>query len=176
MVKLQSTLHGRINSRPEVVELDTIEKGDCLNDLPAIHAQVSGIGVGVGLAVSDRPARIEERDDHISVGIETSHRWHKSTGHTCVEWMNNLIYKFLLALIEFRHDAIADNGPLGTRQQEVIRATRSLLPSFKTGLNQFEVVRFGLTVLFAHAHLPFRHSTRKSCILYASCLDPENDQ
>ena len=78
-------LHLRLDSVPEIGELNRIEEGSCIYDLAIAHLHVPGVGVPIRLPVAGRSLRIEQRDYCIPIRVQPSHSWNQTTGKTCIE-------------------------------------------------------------------------------------------
>jgi hypothetical protein len=62
----------RLDPSPEIGELDGVEECDYLNNDSAAHAHVPRVSVSVGLAVACRSLRIEQRNYHVAIGVNTA--------------------------------------------------------------------------------------------------------
>jgi hypothetical protein len=63
-----------VDPLPEIVELEGVEKRECLLDPPGPHVQKPGVGVDVRLAVARGSLGVEKDDYGVAVAVQAADR------------------------------------------------------------------------------------------------------
>ena len=143
----------RRDALPELVENDTVEEGECFDDLAVAQIEEPGIRISVGFAVARRTAGIEENDDRVAFGVDIADCRLQANAHAGVERPYHLTYEGLFAGIGLRCRRMTDDGLTRVVGQQIIRATGAGTPGVEAGPNDCFVAGFDFVLGLCHSDI-----------------------
>jgi hypothetical protein len=130
----------RLDPCPEIGEFDGAEERDHCNDFFVTHTHVPRVGVSVRFSVAGGRLRVEQRDLHVTVGVETSDGRHQPARKPRIERVDYEVKELLTARVGPGDRCVANDRPLGVGRQEVENASRSVPPCVEARLDNLSIL------------------------------------